>query len=55
MKRLRLGILTVILITVFAIGTTHAEDKFITLGWAAWDPANALVELSAVTHAIKRY
>jgi multiple sugar transport system substrate-binding protein len=24
----------------------HAEDKTITLCWAAWDPANALVELS---------
>ena len=29
-------------------GTTpaHAEGKTITLCWAAWDPANALVELS---------
>src|SRR3990167_4621287 len=24
----------------------HAQDKTITLCWAAWDPANALVELS---------
>ena len=30
------------------VGTTpaHAEGKTITLCWAAWDPANALVELS---------
>lgn len=46
MKRLNVGVLAGILITLFAIGSTHAEDKFITLGWAAWDPANALVELS---------
>src|SRR5881275_2686911 len=24
----------------------HAQDKSLTLCWAAWDPANALVELS---------
>ena len=24
----------------------HAQGKTITLCWAAWDPANALVELS---------
>ena len=31
-----------------ALGGTaaHAQDKTITLCWAAWDPANALVELS---------
>src|ERR1700755_812757 len=28
------------------IGNAQAEDKTITLCWAAWDPANALVELS---------
>ena len=27
-------------------GTSYAADKEITLCWAAWDPANALVELS---------
>src|SRR5205809_1336651 len=27
-------------------GTALAQDKTITLCWAAWDPANALVELS---------
>jgi multiple sugar transport system substrate-binding protein len=26
-------------------GTARAEDKSLTLCWAAWDPANALVEL----------
>lgn len=27
-------------------GTAQAQDKTLTLCWAAWDPANALVELS---------
>ena len=27
-------------------GAAHAQGKTITLCWAAWDPANALVELS---------
>ena len=27
-------------------GTAQAEEKSLTLCWAAWDPANALVELS---------
>lgn len=33
---------------VLSLGSTaaHAQDKTITLCWAAWDPANALVELS---------
>jgi len=33
---------------VLALGSTtaQAQDKTITLCWAAWDPANALVELS---------
>jgi multiple sugar transport system substrate-binding protein len=46
MKRLTGSILAGMLITILAISTAHAGDKFITLGWAAWDPANALVELS---------
>ena len=46
MKKIRLFTVTALLLTVFALGTAHAADKFITLGWAAWDPANALVELS---------
>ncbi len=46
MKRLTGSILASMLITILAISTAHAGDKFITLGWAAWDPANALVELS---------
>ena len=31
-----------------SLGSTaaQAQDKTITLCWAAWDPANALVELS---------
>ena len=32
---------------VFALfSSTSAKSESITLGWAAWDPANALVELS---------
>ena len=32
---------------VFALSSTQAvKSESITLGWAAWDPANALVELS---------
>ena len=46
MKKIRLFTVTALLLTLFALGTAHAADKFITLGWAAWDPANALVELS---------
>ena len=29
-----------------ATGTAQAQSKSLTLCWAAWDPANALVELS---------
>lgn len=29
-----------------ALPAAHAQDKQLTLCWAAWDPANALVELS---------
>src|SRR5689334_23407817 len=28
------------------LAPAHAAGKTITVGWAAWDPANALVELS---------
>jgi len=46
MKRFKIGLFVGILITLVAMGTAYAQDKSITLGWAAWDPANALVELS---------
>jgi multiple sugar transport system substrate-binding protein len=40
-------ILKLLPIVVFAtFGSAHAQSKQITLCWAAWDPANALVELS---------
>ncbi len=32
--------------TMLAAPAAHAQNKTITLCWAAWDPANALVELS---------
>ncbi len=31
---------------LMAAGAAQAQDKELTLCWAAWDPANALVELS---------
>src|SRR3954468_12115899 len=34
------------LLSAAAIGGAAAQDKQLTLCWAAWDPANALVELS---------
>lgn len=37
--------LTVAALTVFAIPQAFAQDKTLTLCWAAWDPANALVQL----------
>ncbi len=46
MKKFRYCVLVGIMISVFSVGMAHAGDQFITLGWAAWDPANALVELS---------
>ena len=38
--------LTVAMALATACGGALAQDKTITLCWAAWDPANALVELS---------
>ncbi|MGF1528263.1 MAG: ABC transporter substrate-binding protein [Candidatus Competibacterales bacterium] len=34
------------LLAAVVSGHVHAQDREITLCWAAWDPANALVELS---------
>ena len=34
------------LLSGVAVGSASAQDKELTLCWAAWDPANALVELS---------
>ena len=36
------------LATAAVLGSSlaHAQEKTLTLCWAAWDPANALVELS---------
>ncbi len=38
--------LALALTMMFAGGNARAADKSLTLCWAAWDPANALVELS---------
>ena len=42
------GLATLVAAAVLSLNTTGAlaQDKTITLCWAAWDPANALVELS---------
>jgi multiple sugar transport system substrate-binding protein len=32
--------------SVFSIFSLNSKAESITLGWAAWDPANALQELS---------
>ena len=42
------GLSTMAVAAALTLGsvTAHAQDKTITLCWAAWDPANALVELS---------
>src|SRR5438046_7479813 len=47
MKKLiaRASIIAVSAMLAFA-SAAHAQTKTITLCWAAWDPANALVELS---------
>lgn len=37
---------SVALAGALSVGSVQAQDKTITLCWAAWDPANALVELS---------
>jgi multiple sugar transport system substrate-binding protein len=49
MTTLRKAVLTSLLATataVTALSSAAAQSKTITLCWAAWDPANALVELS---------
>lgn len=42
------GVSALTVAVALALGgtTAHAQEKTITLCWAAWDPANALVELS---------
>ena len=42
------GLSTMAVAAALTLGSVaaHAQDKTITLCWAAWDPANALVELS---------
>ena len=48
MKSLLLGSVAVVsmMTAISAVGTTSAKAEDLTLCWAAWDPANALVELS---------
>jgi multiple sugar transport system substrate-binding protein len=42
----RMIALTAAAVMAFGSSAARAQDKTITLCWAAWDPANALVELS---------
>ena len=46
MKKLKLLLATLLIpaTSLFSLSSVQAED--LTLCWAAWDPANALVELS---------
>ena len=44
MSRLKLASLVVAL--GLSVSAVQAQEKSITVGWAAWDPANALIELS---------
>ena len=49
MKKLlsrRFGIATLALVATASLGYDRAQAEELTLCWAAWDPANALVELS---------
>jgi len=48
MKRLlaALGAIVAAVLVAAPSGNAHAQGKSLTLCWAAWDPANALVELS---------
>src|SRR5882762_2326893 len=46
MKTLSRSLYAVVLGTALGLAGTAAQAKTLTLCWAAWDPANALVELS---------
>ena len=43
MSKLLKSLLVVLVGAGFALGNTAARAKDLTLCWAAWDPANALV------------
>ena len=46
MKMTRLAAAALLTVSGGAIATTEAAADDLTLCWAAWDPANALIELS---------
>ncbi|MET0532304.1 MAG: carbohydrate ABC transporter substrate-binding protein, partial [Microvirga sp.] len=46
MKTLTIAAATLAASLFCGAGAAQAQGKTITLCWAAWDPANALVELS---------
>ena len=46
MKAFTTAVAAGVLAVAASAGTAQAQDKELTLCWAAWDPANALAELS---------
>ena len=46
MRNAKLVLAAAAVSTVAAVNGAQAQDKELTLCWAAWDPANALRELS---------
>ena len=39
-------LIILLFISILSLSSINAKAKSITLGWAAWDPANALQELT---------
>jgi hypothetical protein len=46
MKKLRTSLAAAVLVSAGAMGSAQSQAEELTLCWAAWDPANALAELS---------
>ncbi len=46
MRRITLVLATALIVATAWAGSAKAQSKELTLCWAAWDPANALRELS---------
>ena len=44
-----LAVFAGVALSAFASGPAAAQGKQMTLCWAAWDPANALVELRKIS------
>jgi multiple sugar transport system substrate-binding protein len=46
MRKLRTSLAAAVLVSAGAMGSAQSQAEELTLCWAAWDPANALAELS---------